>query len=92
MQDHERVERCDAAIAAHVPAGFGRAAGGSDLECEAKRSIAEGSAIAASAVVNAGGSSDFGHPIVGSVKFIGDVKRGAAEACFEDWRLRGYIS
>ena len=32
LQDHERVERCDAAIAANVPSRVGRAAAGYDLE------------------------------------------------------------
>ena len=32
LQDHQSVERCDAAIAADVPARVGRAAAGCDLE------------------------------------------------------------
>jgi len=32
LQDHERIERCDAAIAAHVPSRVGRAAADCDLE------------------------------------------------------------
>ena len=32
LQDHERVERCDAAIAAHAPSRVGRAAGARNPE------------------------------------------------------------
>ena len=68
----------------HVPARVGRAAGGSRFGL-GKRcgSIAEGSVITTSVVVNAGDSSDFRHPIVGNIKFRGGAKRGIAEACYE---------
>ena len=45
LEDHERVERRDAIVAAHVPARVGRLEA-RDLERKVKRSIAEGSAIA----------------------------------------------
>jgi hypothetical protein len=32
LQDHQRIERCDAAIAANISAQVGRAAAGCDLE------------------------------------------------------------
>jgi len=32
LQDHERVERCDALVAAHVPTQIGRAAGARNPE------------------------------------------------------------
>ncbi len=52
--------RGGAAIAANVSARAGRAAAGSYLECKAKHSIGEASAITASVVANSDGSSGVG--------------------------------
>jgi len=58
LQDHERVERGNAAIAADIIAQVGRVA--ATGKCEAKHSIGEASAITAFVVANSDGSSGFG--------------------------------